>query len=513
MLMEQPWRYRLSDLDREVFDLLVPEDHALMEALRLIPWDSFVALLEKYYVRERGQPALSPLLLLKLELLRYMYNLSDRQVMERADTDILFRCFLQVPIRFQLPSASLLCKFRGRLGVEGVKAIFDRLVAFCRAAGLVKDRLRLKDASHVIANIAVPSTLKLLGQLRTRLIDSLEPLDAEAAHGFRMAMDALREQTAGVDATVQLEARVDHLKDIVEFIKQMATPSDADSSAHWDKLQEQLQTALKVLDDQANPGQGRRTVSVVDPDARRGKHGDWYDGYTLDVMMDADSELITQINLMEAGGDEAQSAVAMIRSEQETHGNQVEGLSIDGAGFNGKMLRELEDPQGLDVTVYVPPKDKRASEVFPSSEFKLADDQQSVTCPAGQTSSYRQQTELRNGTIFRFKRSQCDGCPLVNQCMPKPGTGAFGRSVTKNEYEAEYDRARDRAATEAFQKVRRRHPAIERKLNELLNHHDGRHARYWRRQKVAAQQYMTAFTVNLKRTLRMLVRPSMPVIA
>jgi len=509
--MDQPWRYRLEEFDRKIFQSLVPEDHPLMDSLRLIPWDIFVPQLEQYYHPDRGQPAMAPLLILKLELLRYMYNLSDRQVMERADTDILFRCFLQVPIRFQLPDASVLCKFRGRLGTEGFKAIFDQLVAFGRTAGLVKDRLRLKDASHVVANIAVPSTIKLLGQLRDKLLDCLQPFDAESAEGFRMAMASIREQTSGKDATTRLEARVEHMKDIVHFTDQLATPPDATVNCGWLQLQRHLQTARKILDDQAHPEQGRRTVSIVDTEARRGKHGDWYDGYSLDVMMDAESELITHLNLMEAGGDEAQSAVAMVRGEQATHGNKIDELSIDGAGFNGKMLRELEDPDGLNVTVFVPPKDKPESKVFPSSEFKLSDDGQSVVCPAGETSSYRQQGARKNGTIFRFKRSQCDGCPLVAQCMPKPGSGLFGRSVTKNDYETEYDRARARATTDAYQEVRRRHPAIERKLNELMNHHDGRHARYWGRAKVAAQQYMTAFTVNFKRTIQLLTRATTPV--
>ena len=57
-----------------------------------------------------------------------------------------------------------------------------------------------------------------------------------------------------------------------------------------------------------------------------------------------DSRLITELNVLPAGGDEATDAIALIRQEEETHGNDVAALSIDGAGFNGPMLRELEDP-------------------------------------------------------------------------------------------------------------------------------------------------------------------------
>ncbi|MHB0955066.1 MAG: transposase [Pirellulaceae bacterium] len=103
---------------------------------------------------------------------------------------------------------------------------------------------------------------------------------------------------------------------------------------------------------------------------------------------------------------------------------------------------------------------------------------------------------------------QCDGCPLVQQCMARPGVGAFGKVVHKNQYEREYQRVRQRALTEEYAAVRQQHAAVERKLNEVLNHHGGRHAQYWGRSKVLMQEYMTCFTVNFKRLGSLLRRPA-----
>ena len=149
----------------------------------------------------------------------------------------------------------------------------------------------------------------------------------------------------------------------------------------------------------------------------------------------------------------------------------------------------------------MPPKGKPTSDRFTSADFTLNEDASAVTCPAGQKSQYRQRDTKRHAAIFRFTRQVCDACPLQQQCVAKPDTGAFGRSVTKNDYEAEYQRARERAKTDEFAAVRREHPAVERKLNELLNHHGGRRARYWGRAKIHIQQLMTAFVVNAKRIL------------
>lgn len=497
--------YTATEDDLLYYDRLLPRYHPLVEILEIIPWDSFIPDLESYYDPKRGRPTLPLLISLKLEFLRYWYNLSDRAVLERMATDVTFRYFAQIRVDVTLSDHTMLTRFRGHLGVEGYKQIFDRVVAYAREAGLVKDRVRLKDASHVIANIAVPTTLKLFAQLREQMLACLEKFDSDAAVGFAIRADQERDQTASLAMGEKLEYRVALVRDILQVLQTLPEPSGASTNRDWKQLLETIELAEKILDDQADPEKGHRTLSVVDPDARRGKHGDWYDGYVVDVSMDADSELITQIDVLEAGGNEAQSAVNLIRSEQQTHGNRIERLSIDGAGFNGEMIRELEDPNGLNMEVIVPPKQAPKSDRIPNTEFTKSADGQSVTCPAGQQSYYRQRDG--NATIHRFRRAQCEGCPLLSGCKPDLGTGPFGRSVSKSDFEEEYERVRERAKTPVFASIRREHPAIERKLNEVVNQHRGRRARYWGLAKVKMQLLMTTTVVDIKRIWRLVSRP------
>ena len=100
MLTDQSWLCELTPFDLQVFDAFVRKDHPLVVALERIDWSAFEAPLAEYYSADRGQPAYTPLIMFKLEYLRYHYHLSDRQVMERAGTDIGFRYFLQVGKRF-----------------------------------------------------------------------------------------------------------------------------------------------------------------------------------------------------------------------------------------------------------------------------------------------------------------------------------------------------------------------------------------------------------------------------
>jgi hypothetical protein len=378
MLTDMSWRFDLDDRDWKFYDQLLPQEHPLLDAVENIDWDVFIPDLEAFYCTGKGQPAVPPLLMLKLEFLRYFCRLSDREVIARSQTDVVFRVFLQIPVRCRLPDASLLTKFRGRLGVEGFKKIFDRLVASARAANLIRDRLRLKDASHVIANIAIPSTLTLVAQLREKLIDAIGFIDTDSAVGFRIEADRIREDTATATPEIRLEARIKVIEDILHWISQQTQPPGADSNPAWVKLEQVRQLAEKILNDQAYPEKGRRTLSVFDPDARKGKHHVWYKGYVIDVMMDADSQIITALEVLDAGGDEAKDAVNLVTQEQSAHGNQIEQLSIDGAGFNGAMLRSLEDPDGLNVDVYTPPAAIPQSDLFPSSAFEFTEDGEAV---------------------------------------------------------------------------------------------------------------------------------------
>jgi transposase len=500
------FRPRLSEFDLQVFETFVPPDHHLRKALQVIPWDDFEDRLAAFYHPTLGQPPELPVRMLKFEYLRYHYQLSDRQVIARAKTDMAFRYFLQVDRYDLLPDPSSLCRFRGRLGQEGFRQVFDQIVATARQNGLVKDRLRIKDATHVIADIALPSTLALVAQTRDKLLAAAEPFDPLRVAGERIGLELLRESTKGQSDQERLLRRVTHLREMLAWIDELPAPEDASTNANWQLLRQRCQLAHKILRDQEHPEAGDKTRSTVDPEARRAKHGDWYDGYLLDMLVDADSEIITQINVLPANGDEAADAVDLVRQEAAAHNNKIEGLSIDGAGFNGPLLRELEDPDGLAINTIVPPKAEPAGALFAPEKFVEDAETGGVVCPAGKKSRYRERDSRDRAMIHRFAREVCQACPLLKQCMKEPPKH-FGRSVRKSDYEKEYQRVREKAATEAYASTRAEHPKVERKLGEVMNRHAGRRARYRGIGKVLIQELMACTATNIKRIIRLVCAP------
>ena len=58
-------------------------------------------------------------------------------------------------------------------------------------------------------------------------------------------------------------------------------------------------------------------------------------------------------------------APGLIRQEESAQGNDVAGVSIDGAGYKGPVLRELTDPKGLNRVVTVPKRSGRTEMARP----------------------------------------------------------------------------------------------------------------------------------------------------
>lgn len=493
----------LNDFERQLFVRLVPEDHFLRQLERVIDFERFRPTLAEYYAPREGRPALDPVMMLKLDLLSIHYRWSDRELMRQAQVNMAHRLFLNLGSESVLPHHTSMTYFRDRVGADALQEIFHGVLGQARELGLVKDRLRLKDATHVLANIAIPTTICLVAQMRDLVLEAAKPFAAAEVAAEWRQVDVVCATSEGLPDIERLVLRVQHLRSVLLWADEL--PACAAFRAGTDAQQEELRVALrvahKVLADRDDPKASDKVISVYDPDARCGKHGEFFDGYLVDVTMDADSELLTGVNVLPANGNEGGDAAYLIQQEEAAHGNDVAGVSIDGAGYRGAVLRELTDPAGLNLEVFTPPTKRIALTVFSSEEFTLSADRQTLTCPAGQTTTQYERTQEDTGVKFRFAKKQCGACALRDKCLADPKTRS--RTVVKNDYEAEYKAAQAKAQTPEYAKVRKEHPAIERKLSELVRRHDLRHARYRGLSKVLRQALLTGVAVNLKRIVKL----------
>ena len=515
----------LSDFDRQVFDIVVPADHYLRKVAATIDFERFRPRLAEAYSVGMGRPSVDPVRMLKILFLRFHYKLSDRQVITRATTDMAFRWFLDWPLDYAVPHHTGGTYFRKRIGVERFAQIFQELVTQAREAGLVRDRLRLKDATHMLADVANVQPLQLAAQVRERLLSAAQPLFADWVAEQRVHIERLRQTTAEFADDERLAARIEQVRDMAVQLRARlgalpTTPEtpEINNEQTQTRLQTRLRRALDLVDKwlaDRKPDAQDRLASAIDAEARVGMHGSFFVGYLLDMTIDPDSELITAVNVLPGNGAEAADAVTLIQQEESAQGNNVKGISIDGAGYNGPVLRELTDPQGLNLEVTVPPPTLAPRTTFGPERFslKVIDERTSeVTCPAGQTTRSRSRTRQKTGDRFQFRNKQCKACPLRTECLENPASPR-GRVVIKNDYEADYKKVHDKAQTREYRDTRRTHPKIERKLGEVARHHGARRASFRGLAKVLTQALLTALAVNVKRMIKLVNANVLPGLA
>ena len=98
-----------SEVDLVHFDALVRRDHPLRLSLQVIDFQDLRRRVAPFYSKERGRPSIEPLVMIKLDMLMYRDRLSDRQVIERAGTDIAYHFFLGLGLNDALPDPGSSC--------------------------------------------------------------------------------------------------------------------------------------------------------------------------------------------------------------------------------------------------------------------------------------------------------------------------------------------------------------------------------------------------------------------
>lgn len=139
----------------------VARDHFLRKLDEVIDWKRFTQKLLRYYKGkgEIGQAPYNPTLILKMLLLSYLYDVSERQVEMLANDSLSIGFFLGLGADEKAPDHSTLTLFKNRLiqngGKRAYEELFDEIIRIAQEKGVEFGKLQVVDSVHVIADVNV----------------------------------------------------------------------------------------------------------------------------------------------------------------------------------------------------------------------------------------------------------------------------------------------------------------------------------------------------------------------
>jgi transposase len=504
---------------------------------QLIPQDSFyrkfreiVAPLikdkqfESMYCTDNGRPAIPPSLLAMATILQFHKNLSDRE-MERA-------CMYDIEIKYALGLAlderpfdhSSLGDFRKRLLENGKeKEIFDRILSHLIKKGLIeKNEIQRIDATHVIADIAVPTMVQLvkksifevLKPLKGRYKDAYQRIASEIDMKEYTRESVMSEGSGRPDPEKKRRKLVEVVEDARAILRETRAIGDRDIKRKKDMLRRILQENIEK-DEDGNPKERPHKekpkdmmVSPIDPDARCGRKSETkkFIGYKANVTETVDSRFITNIVAMPGNRHDGRTAVETV-THQKRFGLIPAKVIGDTAYGEGLIRKELKEHGSEMVAPLSEIRNPKARLVYHTNMFNYDETKDLLTCPQGVTTRDYFRDYQKGLKYFRFPGSKCNRCSVQGKCTnARDGRRVVAISnVNKELREAEiYNQ------TAQFKEDMKLRPPIEGKLSELTRYHGLRRARFRGLNKVGLQFYFTATAVNIKRWIKGMIEKMKP---
>lgn len=473
---------------------------------------------ETMYCQDNGRPPISPKLLAQVLLLQFHKNLSDREMEMACMYDIQIKYTLGLKLNERPFDHSSLGDFRKRLLEHGQsKMIFDKVLNRLIDLELIKrDEIQRIDATHMIADIAIPTVVALV---KKGIREMLKPLKGQKPKVYERIFGKIhmeeytREKVNEPDeGRLDIEKRKKKLVQVVLDARCVLQETEGvkvgrDLRKRIEMLKRILRENVKETDDKIEEQEYKDKpkdllVSPIDEDARYGAKSTTkrFMGYKVNITESVEKRFITNVDAMAGNKRDGDPTVKMI-VEQKLNGLVPEKLIGDAAYADG-MYRKLLNDNGTKMIAPLRQVNARAQAVYPESMFTFNEETQTLTCPQGVETTSQMRDTRHGQKQFHFPIGKCRVCKVQSECTKeKDGRRVVGISMFNKELRA----AEIYNATNEFKVDMKLRPPIEGKLSELTRYHGLRRARYRGLPKVRLQSLFTAAAVNIKRWIKLIL--------
>ncbi|MEA3341868.1 MAG: transposase, partial [Chloroflexota bacterium] len=247
-----------------------------------------------------------------------------------------------------------------------------------------------------------------------------------------------------------------------------------------------------------------RIGSATDPDATYRVHGENKVDFGYNVNVAATVNFVREIRADTGAQPDAVAIPDLLEAQIEHHDTVPDKFIYDAAAGNGKTHAAVEEATDGQTQLVAPLiSNGKDAERFTPADFTLSDDGDTLTCPNGQTTDTAYSAGNSEGRNFHFPASQCEGCPLWEDCRGTEAEPGKPRRVFVSDYHSQRDAARAYSETDEFKADMKLRPNIERIIAGITRHNGGRRARCRGRYKSDFQAKMNATAYNIKRWFRL----------
>lgn len=432
-------------------DSKVPRSHLLRRISEVTDFQFVRGLVRERY-SQTGKPSVDPVVLFKLWLLGYLYNiLSERRLCEEASMHLAWRWFLGYELDEELPDHSVLSKARRRYGTRVYELFFRRIVQLCEERGLVQGDV-----------LFIDSTLS----------------DANAAR------DSLRSRSLATQ-----------LSDPAQFVRDLQAVNDPPPEP--EPPRPKRRRGPQPREREQPPAWRRSMVSTTDPDAELATRRDGRSrlAYKTQVVVDGGrANVITAVEVGGAGDSDSSAVGRLLDKHQVTLGRSPRELVGDRGYGSDAALREC---LAREVTPILKVRAKsHLAGRFSVEDFTHIAERDVLICPAGQELQRTREKFVLRRAIYRpSQRGVCGSCPLKAKCTPGRGDRAVQRSWDASLLDAVNAQLK---TPRGYLRMRQRQIVSERVMADLKTKHGFDRAQFRGRPSVQIQALLTAAVFDLK---------------
>jgi len=464
---------RFSFIDREVFDR-ISRKHILVKIKEKIDFKSIAKQLEVYYDSYQGRPSWPIEVMVKMLFLEIYYDVSDREIVRELRHNFLYRWFLDISFYDEEPDYSTLSRFRDRIGEEGAKKMFEGIVRQAKEAGVLTERIKSIDATHIEANARKESTVSFLNRARKKIISFFKKDRKKETK--EMKEEFVSKGPHGKSTPEKIKEEIEKTKDFIIKVKGWCTKKGEE---YLELLRETVWNIENGIKD--------RIYSFTDIDARWGhkRKDSSFFGFKLHPVMD-ESGIVTSLDTLPGNVNEGCRVISLLKEEKE-RGIGGTGATMDAlydSGKNRKDIREL----GLEPYILSNTKKRKLD------KFLYDWEKDKVICKTGKYSTGKIRQE--NGWLHYFSVKDCKNCP-DKECLK----GNTRQRVWVSDAEKERLKTGKSVTREVAKNIRSR---IEGKHGEGKCWHGLGKARWRGKWKTAIQGFLTFTVMNAKRLVRLM---------